>query len=124
LIKLRTVEEIVLRQFHKYLKMFEKKELEERVREDANKKDIRPCYRSQGRICVKKGKKNIYLLSRIKKEKVQEFVKDQLRKKYIRPLRSSQMLLVFFIPKKDEKKSFEQSAGNLKTYSAELFVIR
>ena len=31
-------------------------------------------------------------------------MKDQLRKRYIRPSKSSQMSLVFFMPKKDRKK--------------------
>ena len=51
---------------------------------------------------LKKGK--IYLLSRVDREEIQEFVKNQLRKGYIRPLKSPQMLLVFFVPKKDRKK--------------------
>jgi len=42
-------------------------------------------------------------LSRIEKEEVQEFLKDQLRKKYIQPSKSPQMLLVFFMLKKNEK---------------------
>ena len=49
-------------------------------------------------------KRKIYLLSRVEREEVQEFVKDQLRKGYIRPSKSSQILLVFFVLKKDRKK--------------------
>jgi len=44
------------------------------------------------------------LISRKKKEKVQEFVKEQLRKEYIRPLKLPQILLVFFVRKKTERK--------------------
>ena len=51
---------------------------------------------------LKKGK--IYLLSRVDREEIQEFVKNRLRKGYIRLLKSPQMLLVFFVPKKDRKK--------------------
>jgi len=51
---------------------------------------------------LKKGK--MYLLLRIERKKVQEFRKDQLRKRYIRPLKLPQMLLVFFVLKKEWKK--------------------
>ena len=51
LIELRMVEEMVPRQFHKYLKVFEKK----KVREDTNKEDLGSCHRSQRRFCAKKG---------------------------------------------------------------------
>jgi len=54
----------------------------------------------------KKGK--IYSLSRVEREEVQEFVKDQLKKGYIRPLKSLQISLVFFVPKKDGKKKMVQ----------------
>ena len=53
-------------------------------------------------------KRKIYSLSRIEREEVQKFVKDQLRKRYIRPLKSPQILLVFFVPKKDRKKRMVQ----------------
>ena len=43
LIEIRMVKEIVPRKFHKYLKMFEKKE-----------KDMRSCHRSQRMLCTKK----------------------------------------------------------------------
>jgi len=48
-------------------------------------------------------KRKIYLLSKIEKEEVQEFLKDQLRKKYIQPSKSPQILLVFFMLKKNGK---------------------
>ena len=41
---------MISRRFHKYLKAFEKK----RVRENADKKNMGLCYRSQKRICSKK----------------------------------------------------------------------
>jgi len=50
LIEIRTMEEMVLTRFHKYLKVFEKK-----VRENANKEDMTLCYRSQRRFCSEKG---------------------------------------------------------------------
>jgi len=102
LIEIRIVEEMVSRRFHKYLKVFEKKESERMP---------------TSKICdyvidLRKGfvlkKEKIYLLSRIEKEKVQEFVKDQLRKRYIMLSKSPQMLSVFFVPKKDGKKRIVQ----------------
>ena len=98
LIELRMVEEMVPRQFHKYLKAFEKKESERMPTRKTwdHAIDLREGF-------VPK-KEKIYPLSRVKKEKVQEFVKNELRKKYIRPLKSPQTSPVFFVPKKDGKK--------------------
>jgi len=50
----------------------------------------------------RKGK--VYLLSRKEKEKMYKFISEQLRKGYIRPSKSPQMVLVFFVEKKDGKK--------------------
>jgi len=47
---------------------------------------------------------------------VQEFVKDQLRKRYIRPSKSLQILLVFFVPKKDGKKKIVQDYRYLNSW--------
>ena len=82
LIKLRATEEIVPRRFHKYLKMFEKKDSERMPMRKAwdHAIDLREGF------VPKKGK--IYLLSRVEREEIQEFVKDQLRKGYIRPSKS------------------------------------
>ena len=63
----------------------------------------------------KKGK--IYPLSRVEREEVQEFVKDQLRKGYIRLSKSPQMSLVFFMPKKDEKKRIVQDYQYLNSWT-------
>jgi len=98
LIEIRMVEKIVLRRFHKYLKVFEKKELERMPM----KKTWNHAINLRKGFVMKKRK--IYSLLRIEREKVQEFVKDQLRKRYIRPSKSLQMLLVFFLLKKDGKK--------------------
>jgi len=46
----------------------------------------------------------VYPLSRNEKEKVQKFVDEHLKKGYIRPSKSPQMLLVFFVGKKDKGK--------------------
>jgi len=92
------VEEIVPRQFYKYLKVFKKKELEKM-----------PTRKTWDHIIdLREGfvpkKKKTYPLSRVEKEEVQEFVKDQLRKGYIRSSKLPQMSLVFFVLKKDGKK--------------------
>ena len=97
-IELRATKEIVLRRFHKYLKVFEKKDSERMPIRKAwdHAIDLREGF------VPKKGK--IYLLSRVEREEVQKFVKDQLRKRYIRPLKSLQTSPVFFVLKKDRKK--------------------
>ena len=70
LIELRMVEKIVSRQFHKYLKVFKKKESE--------KMPMRKVWNHA--MDLRKGfvlkREKIYLLSRVKKEEVQEFVKN------------------------------------------------
>ena len=111
LIELRMVEEMVPRQFHKYLKVFEKKESERMPMRKAQDHaiDLREGF------VPKKGK--IYLLSRIEREEVQEFVKNQLRKGYIRPSKSSQMSPVFFVPKKDGKKRMVQDYRYLNSWT-------
>ena len=70
LIELRATEEMVPRQFHKYLKVFEKKDSERMPMRKAwdHVIDLREGF------VPKKGK--IYPLSRIEREKLQEFVKD------------------------------------------------
>ena len=102
LIELRAIEEMVPQRFHKYLKVFEKKDSERMPTRKAwdHAIDLREGF------VPKKGK--IYPLSRVEREEVQEFVKDQLRKEYIRPLKSPQTSPVFFVPKKDGKKRMVQ----------------
>ena len=65
----------------------------------------------------RKGK--VYLLSRDKKEKVREFIKEQLRKGYICPSKSLQMVLVFFIEKKNRKKRMVQDYRYLNKWTVE-----
>ena len=102
LIELRAIDEMVSRRFHKYLKVFEKKDSERMPMRKAwdHAIDLREGF------VPKKGK--IYPLSRIEREEVQEFVKDQLRKEYIRLLKSPQTSPVFFVLKKDGKKRMVQ----------------
>ena len=53
-------------------------------------------------------KEKVYLLSREEREEVCKFISEQLRKEYIRPLKLPQMVLVFFVGKKDRKKQMVQ----------------
>ena len=110
LIEIRTVEEMVPKQFHKYLKVFEKKKSERiSMRKTWNYAiDLREGF------VPKKGK--IYSLSRVERKEVQKFVKNQLKKGYIRPLKSPQMSLVFFVPKKNEKKRMVQDYQYLNSW--------
>ena len=63
-------------------------------------------------IDIKEGfmprKEKVYPLSREEREEVKEFVKEQLRKGYIQPSKSSQMVPVFFVGKKNGKKRMVQ----------------
>ena len=70
LIKLRATNEMVPRRFHKYLKVFEKKDSERMPM----KKVWNHAIDLRERFVPNKSK--IYPLLRVEKEKVQEFVKD------------------------------------------------
>ena len=113
LIELRAVEKMVPRQFHRYLKVFEKKESERMPTRKAwdHAIDLREGFIPK--------KRKIYLMSRVEREEVQEFVKDQLRKEYIRPSKSPQTSLVFFVPKKDGKKRMVQDYRYLNSWTIE-----
>jgi len=54
-------------------------------------------------------KEKVYPLSREEREEVRKFVREQLRKGYIWPSKSPQMVLVFFVEKKDGKKRIVQN---------------
>jgi len=107
----RKTEEMVPRQFYKYLKVFEKKD-SERI---PMRKTCDHAIDLREGFVPKKCK--IYPLSRVEREEVQEFVKDQLRKEYIRPSKSPQMSLVFFVPKKDGKKRMVQDYRYLNSWT-------
>ena len=111
LIELRVTEEMVPRQFHKYLKMFEKKDSERML----TRKTWDHAIDLREEFVQKKGK--IYPLLRVEREEVQEFVKDQLRKRYIRLSKSPQTSLVFFVPKKDGKKRMVQDYQYLNSWT-------
>jgi len=84
--------------FHKWIKVFGKKQSERML--------IRKVW--DHAIDVKEGfvlrKGKVYPLSREEREEVREFVKEQLRKEYIWLSKSPQMAPVFFVGKKDGKK--------------------
>jgi len=89
---------LVPEQFHKWIKVFGKKQSERML--------IQKIW--DYAIDMKEGfvprKGMVYPLSREEREEVHKFIQEQLRKGYIRLSKSSQMALVFFIGKKDGKK--------------------
>ena len=93
---------LVLEKFHKWIKVFGKKQLE--------RMPIRKVWDHaidvKEEFIPRKGK--VYPLSREKREDVRKFVKEQLKKGYIRPSKSPQMAPVFFLGKKDGKKRLVQ----------------
>jgi len=84
--------------FHKWIKVFGKKQSE--------RMPTRKVW--DHTIDIKKGfilrKGKVYPLLREKREEVREFIWEQLRKGYIQLLKSPQMVPVFFMGKKDVKK--------------------
>ena len=94
----RKVEEIVSKRFHKWLKVFGKVESERipvrKVWDHAI--DLNNDF--------KVSKARVYPLSKNEKEEIQKFVDEHLKKGYIRSSKSPQMLLVFFMGKKDRGK--------------------
>jgi len=93
---------LVPEKFHKWIKVFGKKQSE---RMPTRKLWDHAIEVKEG-FMPRKGK--VYPLSREEREEVREFVKEQLRKGYIRPSKSSQMVPVFFVGKKDGKKRMAQ----------------
>ena len=89
---------LVPERFHKWIKVFGKKQSE--------RMPTRKLW--DYAIDVKEGfipqKGKMYPLSREEREEVREFVKEQLRKGYIWPSKLLQMAPVFFVGKKDGKK--------------------
>jgi len=90
--------ELVLEKFHKWIKVFGKKQSE--------RMPMRKVW--DHAINVKEGfvprKGKMYPLSREEREKVRELIQEQLRKRYIQPSKSPQTAPVFFMGKKDGKK--------------------
>ena len=94
----RKVEEIVPKQFHKWLKVFGKVESE--------RMPVRKVWDHaiDFRDNFKASKARVYPLSRNKKEEVQKFVDEHLKKGYIRPSKSPQTSSIFFVEKKNREK--------------------
>ena len=89
---------LVPERFHKWIKVFGKKQSERMPTRNLWDHAIDVKERFVPR------KRKVYLLSREEREEIREFVKKQLRKGYIRPSKSLQMVLVSFVGKKDGKK--------------------
>ena len=99
--KEKTPEELVPKEYHKFLKVFLKKESK-----------CMPLWKPWDRTIdlkdtFKPKKGHIIPLSPAEQE-VTVFLDDQLKKGYIRPSKSLQTSLVFFVPKKDGKKRMVQ----------------
>jgi len=93
---------LVLERFHRWIKVFGKKQLERMLTRKLwdHAIDVKEGF------VLRKGK--VYPLLREEKEEVREFVKEQLRKEYIWPSKSPQTAPVFFVGKKDGKKRMVQ----------------
>jgi len=84
--------------FHKWIKVFGKKQSE---RMPMRKLWDHAIDIKEGFV-LRKGK--VYLLLREEREEVRKFIKEQLQKGYIRLSKSPQTAPVFFVGKKDGKK--------------------
>ena len=74
--------------------------------EKAKKLVFQRFYKQIHVFVSRKGK--VYLLLRKKRGEMHKFIEEQLRKEYIRLLKSSQMVSVFFVRKKDSRKHIVQ----------------
>jgi len=96
---------LVPEKFHKWIKVFGKKQSErmpmKKVWDHAI--DVKEGF------VPRKGK--VYPLSREEREEIREFVKEQLRKGYIWPSKSLQTAPVFFVGKKDGKSRWCKITG-------------
>ena len=92
------VKKLVPEKFHKWIKVFGKKQSEWMLM----RKEWDYAIEIREGFAPRKGK--VYLLSREEREEVREFIREQLRKEYIWPSKSPQMAPIFFVGKKDGKK--------------------
>ena len=94
----RKIKKIVPRGFLKWKKVFGRVKSERMPKRKIwdHAIDLKKMFKPQ--------KERIYPLSKDKRKEVQNFVNGQLRKGYIRLLKSSQILPVFFLDKKDGSK--------------------
>ena len=98
----KTAEELVPKEYHKYLQVFSKEESERMpIRKPWDHvNELKDMFKS------KKGR--LIPLSCEEQEEVSAFIDDQLKKGYIRPSKSEQTSPMFFVPKKDGKKRMVQ----------------
>ena len=91
----RKIEEMVSKQFYKWLKVFGKVE--------SKRMPVRNVwdYAIDLNGDFKASKARVYPLSRNEKEEVQKFINEHLKKGYIRPSKLPQTSPVFFVSKKD-----------------------
>ena len=94
----KTAEELVPKEYHQYLKVFSKEELERMP----IRKPWDHAIELKGTFKPKKGR--LIPLSHEEQEEVSAFIDDQLKKGYIQLSKSKQTSPVFFVPKKDGKK--------------------
>ena len=94
----KTVGELVPKEYHQYLKVFSKEELERMP----IRKPWDHAIELKETFKPKKGR--LIPLSHEEQEEVSAFIDDKLKKGYIQPFKSKQISPVFFIPKKDGKK--------------------
>ena len=94
----QTPEELVPKEYHKFLKVFLKKEFKCMLlwKPWDHTIDLKDTFKP------KKG--HIISLSPAEQKEIMAFLDDQLKKGYICPSKSPQMSPVFFVPKKDRKK--------------------
>jgi RNase H-like domain found in reverse transcriptase/Reverse transcriptase (RNA-dependent DNA polymerase) len=109
--KKKTPEEMVPKQFHKYMKVFLKKASERMPTRKPwdHTIEIKPSFEP-------KKAKNIPLSPQEQRE-VEEFLNDQLSKGYIWESKSPQTSAVFFIPKKDLRKHMVQDYRYLNSWT-------
>ena len=93
---------LVPEKFHKWIKVFGKKQLEWMP----TRKVWDHAIEMKERFVLRKEK--VYPLLREEREEVREFVREQLRKGYIQLSKLLQMAPVFFVGKKDGKKKMVQ----------------
>ena len=94
---------LVPEKFHKWIKVFGKKQSEWM----STRKVWDHAIKMKEGFVPRKGK--VYPLLREEREEVKEFVREQLRKGYIWLSKSPQMMPVFFVGKKDGKKRMVQN---------------
>ena len=99
--------EMVPRQFHQYLDIFEKKPSERMPL----RKPWDHAIDLNENFVPRKAK--LYPCSPTEREEIDTFIDDQLAKGYIRPSKSDQTSPIFFIPKKDGKKCMVQDYRHL-----------